>query len=98
MRVQSYLGSLYQHFCFMLTKYAKNVMGAMRNPTPYDRTRPSAFVPQAVDPILTNSFMDLCVRFNSPQMALGLFNRLHQVLAGVSGQGNEPAPVKDHMR
>lgn len=60
--------------------------------------RPSAFVPQAVDPILTNSFMDLCVRFNSPQMALGLFNRLHQVLASVAGHNGEGAPVKDQMR
>lgn len=26
-RVQQYLGTLYQHFCFMLTKFAKNVVG-----------------------------------------------------------------------
>lgn len=92
-RLQAYLMTMSKHFGFLLTRYARFSNGAA-----YDETSAAAFVPGAIDPILSNSFMDLCTRFHAPAMATSLFERLHRFQRQHGHPEQAMSAPKDNLR
>lgn len=92
-RLQAYLMTISKHFGFLLTRYARFSSGVT-----YDELSAAAFVPGAIDPILSNSFMDLCIRFHAPAMATNLFERLHRFLRQHGDPEPQPTSTKDSLR